>query len=248
MKKNYPIFTLSVCLAVLGAVGLACGAFRNEQSVDGPVSTVNTAPADSSAESAILTGTYDATGTNPDGSAYKARLVVTRRGEVYQFSWDSGGRSYDGVGVANKDTVAVGFTDGKDGKGCGVVLYDINPDGSLSGKSGYWGVDSQETELAERTSGTGLEGKYKISGTNPGGQEYTGTLEVSRSGDGYSFKWIAGETFTGFGIRTGDDIAVGFGGNRCSFVSYDIGSDGTLDGKWGGPGSNSTGTEIAKKK
>ena len=153
MKTHYPILTLSVCLSVLGAVGLACSAFNKERSVDGPVSTVNTAPANSSAEPAALTGSYDASGTNPDGSAYEASLVVTRRGEVYQFSWDSGGRSYDGVGVAHKDTVAVGFTDGKDGKGCGVVLYDINPDGSLSGKSGYWGVDSQETELAERTSG-----------------------------------------------------------------------------------------------
>lgn len=248
MKKHCPILTLLVCLFVLGAVGLACGRLNKEQSADGPVTAVNTAPANSSAEPGVLTGNYDATGTNPDGSAYEATLVVTRRGEVYQFSWESGGRSYDGVGVANDDTVAVGFTDGKDGKGCGVVLYDINPDGSLSGKSGYWGVDSQERELAERTSGTGLEGKYKITGTNPGGQEYAGTLDVSRSGAGYSFKWTAGETFTGFGIRSGDDIAVGFGGNKCSFVSYDIRPDGTLDGKWGGPGSNSVGTEKAKKK
>ena len=248
MQKPYPILTLSVCLSILGALALGCGAFNKEHSADGPVTTVNTAPENSSAETADLTGSYDATGTNPDGSAYEAKLVVTRRGEVYQFSWDSGGRSYDGVGVANKDTVAVGFTDGKDGKGCGVVLYDINPDGSLSGKSGYWGVDSQERELAERTSGTGLEGKYKISGTNPGGQEYTGTLDVSRSGSGYSFKWTAGDTFTGFGIRTGGDIAVGFGGNKCSFVSYDIGPDGALDGKWGSPGSNSVGTEKATKK
>lgn len=248
MKKQYSIFTLIVCLSVLGSLGLACSSLNKEQSVNGPVSTANTAPANGSAGPAVLTGNYNASGTNPDGSAYEATLEVTRRGEVYQFSWDSGGRSYDGVGVANNDTVAVGFTDGKEGKGCGVVLYDINPDGSLSGKSGYWGVDSQESELAERTSGTGLEGKYKISGTNPGGQEYTGTLDISRSGSGYSFKWTAGETFTGFGIRTGDDIAVGFGGNKCSFVAYDIGSDGTLDGKWGSPGSNSVGTEKATKK
>lgn len=248
VNKTYPIFTLGVCLFVLGSVGLACSAFNKELSGEGPVSTVNTTPANSSGDPAVLTGNYDATGTNPDGSAYEATLVVTRRGEVYQFSWDSGGRSYDGVGVANNDTVAVGFTEGKDGKGCGVVLYDINPEGSLSGRSGYWGVDSQERELAERTSGTGLEGKYNVTGTNPGGQEYRGTLDVSRNGAGYSFKWTAGDIFTGFGIRTGDDIAVGFGGNKCSFVSYDIGPDGTLDGKWGGPGSNSVGTEKATKK
>jgi len=249
VQNNYPKSTLVVCLSVLAFVGLACSNLTKQQTADGPPTTANSAPANNAGnDPVIITGEYAATGTNPDGSKYAADLVVTQRGDVYQFSWESGGRSYDGVGVANRDTVAVGFTDGKDGKGCGVVLYDINPDGSLSGKSGYWGVDTQERELAERTSGTGLEGKYKVSGTNPGGQEYTGSLDVSRNGAGYAFKWNAGETFTGFGIRTGDDIAVGFGGDKCAFVSYDINPDGTLDGKWGGPGSNTVGTELAKKK
>ena len=251
VNKTYPIFTVVVCMSVLVLVGLACGSL-GKQAVEGPATTANSGGPSNTAATSIdpvaLNGKYDATGTNPDGSKYSASLTITQRGDVYQFSWESGGNLYDGVGVANSDTVAVGFTDGQDGKGCGVVLYDINADGSLSGKSGYWGVDSQEREAAKRTSGTGLEGRYEVTGTNPGGKEYTGTLDVSRSGAGYAFKWNAGETFTGFGIRSGDDIAVGFGGNKCSFVAYDIGPDGTLDGKWGGPGSTTVGTELAKKK
>ncbi len=247
MKKHNSILTLVVCLSILALVGLGCGGSDDQKTANTP-STTTTSANSSSTATPVITGDYAATGTNPNGSPYTANLVVTKRGDVYQFSWESGGNSYDGVGVANNDKVAVSFTDGKDGKGCGVVLYNINPDGSLSGKSGYWGVDTQEKESATRTSGSGLEGKYTVTGTNTGGQEYKGSLDVSQSGNGYSFKWVAGETFTGFGIRTGDAVAVGFGGSKCAFVSYDIKPDGTLDGKWGGPGSTSVGTEIAKKK
>ncbi len=249
-KQTHSKPTLLVCLSILVAVGLACNSRDKESTSNAPANTTpaNGATSPGSAAPPVIAGSYAATGTNPDGTAYAANLVVTARGDVYQFSWDSAGRAYDGVGVASKNKVAVSFTDGKDGKGCGVVLYDINPDGSLNGKSGYWGVDSQEKELATRTSGTGLEGKYDITGSNPGGTDYKGTLDVSQSGTGYSFKWKAGETFDGFGIRTGDTIAVGFGGSKCAFVSYDVKPDGTLDGKWGASGSSSTGTEVAKKK
>ena len=43
-------------------------------------------------------------------------------------------------------------------------------------------------------------------------------------------------------------IAVGIGGARCGFVSYEVKSDGTLDGVWGGYGSEKTGTEKATKQ
>jgi hypothetical protein len=43
-------------------------------------------------------------------------------------------------------------------------------------------------------------------------------------------------------------VAVGIGGARCGFVAYEIKSDGTLDGIWGGYGSDKTGTEKAAKQ
>ena len=43
--------------------------------------------------------------------------------------------------------------------------------------------------------------------------------------------------FNGFGIQTGDKASIGFGGQQCGFVSYEIKPDGTLEGKWGGQGS-----------
>lgn len=208
-------------------------------------------PAKSTPETAKkdISGSYDATGTNPGGGGmYKAELKVTPHDDVYQFTWESGGKSYDGVGVQTGNSIAVAFTEGDNGKGCGVVLYSIGSDGSLDGKTGYWGVNTMEREKATRTSGDDLAGKYDISGTNPGGEAYKGSLDVSKDGEGYIFKWNAGSVFQGFGIKTGDKAAVGFGGKQCSFVAYEVKSDGTLEGKWGGPGSNSFGSETAKKK
>jgi hypothetical protein len=196
-----------------------------------------------------ISGEYDISGTNENGAgSYKGTLGVTKRDEVYQFSWDTAGKKYDGVGVQNGSAVGVAFTEGTNGKGCGVVLYKIGADGSLDGKAGYWGVNTSESETATRTSGSDLTGEYDIKGTNPDGKAYTGKLSVKSEGTGYTFKWKGANTFEGFGIKQDDTVAVGLGGKQCGFVSYVVKSDGALDGKWGGYGSTEVGTETAKKK
>ncbi len=107
-------------------------------------STTKTAPPD-------IAGKYSVTGTNPNGSAYKGELEVIKHGDVYQFRW-SGGATYDGVGVQLGDVIAVAFTTGENGKGCGVVDYTIADDGAtLDGKWGYWGTDEGGTEKAKRS-------------------------------------------------------------------------------------------------
>lgn len=254
MKRNNSIFALCISLAAIAAVGIGCsGGVTTNTTTNTAANTApaNTASANTPAPAAPknIAGEYDANGTNPDnGGAYKAALSVTSREDVYQFSWKSGSNVYDGVGVTNDSSVAVAFTTGKDGKGCGVVLYKVNADGSLDGKVGYWGENKMETEKATRKSGTDLEGEYEISGKNPDGQEYKGKLAVKKEGLGYEFKWSAPDTLEGFGIRAGNLVAVGFGGKQCSFVGYDIKSDGSLDGRWGFKTSKTLGTEVAKKK
>jgi hypothetical protein len=192
-----------------------------------------------------IAGKYNVVGGNPGGGNYKGTLEIIPHGDVYQFRWNAG-TQYDGVGVANGSVVAVAFANGPNGKGCGVIDYEIAGDGALDGKWGYWGVDEAGTEKATRISGSGLPGDYDATGKNPDGKVYKAKLTVEPAGNLYRFVWS--NNTDGVGIKQGGNVAVGIGGARCGFVAYEVKPDGTLDGIWGGYGSDKTGTEKATKQ
>jgi hypothetical protein len=208
-------------------------------------SSANNNSSTSKAAPPNIAGTYNVTGSNPGGSNYKGTLEVIARGDVYQFRWNAG-TQYDGVGVQNGNIIAVSFANGSDGKGCGVIDYDIGSDGALNGKWGYWGVNDAGSESATRTSGSDLIGEYDATGKNPNGKQYKARLTVEPAGNLYRFAW-SNDT-DGMGIKRGDNVAVGIGGRRCGFVTYQVQADGSLDGLWGGGGSDQTGTEKATKQ
>ena len=217
----------------------------NSNSNDKPKNSdtnLTTAPA---APAPNVAGKYNITGSNPNGGNYKGTLEVIAHGDVYQFRWNAGAQ-YDGVGIQIGDIVAVAYTTGSNGQGCGVVDYDIKEDGALDGKWGYCGTNEAGTESATRTSGSSLEGEYDATGKNPNGKQYKAHLTVEPAGNLYRFVWS--NNTDGVGIKRGNNIAVGIGGNRCGFVTYQVQSDGTLDGIWGGGGSDKTGTEKATKQ
>jgi hypothetical protein len=247
--KTYSRLLVIVTFIFLFALATACNMGRksavksDEKSGPGTGNASNTTPP--SMPTTNIAGKYNVTGTNPDGAAYKGTLDVIAHGDVYQFRWNAGSQ-YDGVGIINGDVAAVSFTSGENGEGCGVVDYVIQSDGTLDGKWGYWGVNESGTERATRTSGSGLEGQYDASGKNPTGKDYRTKISVESNGELYRFIWT--NNTEGVGIRQGSNIAVGIGGNRCGFVAYQIKPDGTLDGIWGGSGSDRTGTEKAVKQ
>lgn len=211
----------------------------NSSSSSSSTATTNTAPAPD------IAGRYNITGTNPNGESYKGTLEVISHGDVYQFRWNAGSQ-YDGVGIQNGKVVAVAYTTGANGEGCGVVDYDIRHDGSLEGKWGYWGTNEAGTENATRTSGSDLVGAYDGTGKNPNGNQYKVKITVEPAGNLYHFVWS--NNTDGVGIKRGNNIAVGIGSSRCGFVMYEVQSDGGLDGVWGGGGSDKTGTEKAVKQ
>lgn len=244
MKSNSWRGSVSA-LALLVACVLGC----SKSSDDGPKPPANdnsgSANQTSTTTTPDIAGNYAVTGTNENGSPYKGALEVIKRGDVYQFRWNAG-TQYDGVGVPNGNVVSVAFTVGSDGKGCGVVNYELVGDDTLDGKWGYWGVNESGTEKATRTSGSGLSGNYDATGKNPDGSGYKSTLVIAQLGGGYKFDWS--NNASGFGVRRGSNLSVGIGGGRCAFVAYEIKTDGTLDGIWGGYGGTKTGTERATKK
>ena len=260
MKKLNWI-TTTILVGALGALALGCNLSKtssnsntNSASNDNKTGNSSSSPAangqDHSKSAAPvpkpdIAGKYNITGTNPDGAAYRGTMEVITRGDVYQFRWDAGSQ-YDGVGIQNGNIIAVSYTTGANGKGCGVVDYDIQGDGTLDGKWGYWGTNEMGTETATRTGGSSLVGEYDATGKNPDGKQYKAKLTVEPAGNLYHFVWS--NNSDGVGIKRGNNVAVGIGGTRCGFVTYQVKSDGSLDGLWGGGGSDKTGTEKASKQ
>ena len=204
---------------------------------------------DSGSTSGDLAGTYAVSGAGADGKAYQGDVLVTKRDAVYQMSWKLGAENYDGVAVQKGNTLAAAYTTGTDGKGCGAIIYKINADNSLDGTWGEWGVNSAGTEKAvpdgDVTNGVGT---LNVSGTNADGSPYKGKLTVAKgANDTYQFAWDTGRKFIGTGVRMGKYLAAGSGAKQCGFVIYEV-KDGTLEGKWGVPGSTALGTETATKK
>ncbi|MFN8353652.1 MAG: hypothetical protein U0Y10_04380 [Spirosomataceae bacterium] len=71
-----------------------------------------------------LNGTYDITGTNAgNNSPYKGTLTIQKTGSVYSLVWKTGNVSYNGVGILDGNTLAVGWGFGA---AFGVVNYKIN--------------------------------------------------------------------------------------------------------------------------
>lgn len=242
MKQRSWLSSLAAVTLLFVCV-LGCSRFRDATTTES--ANNNSAPQPIATSAVDISGDYGVTGANEDGSPYKGTLKIIKHGDVYQFRWDAG-RQYDGVGVANGNVVAVAFTEGKDGQGCGVVSYQLLADGTLDGKWGYWGRDEMGTEQATRTTGSDLSGEYNATGKNPNGSAYKAQLTIRTNAGGYQFAWSNGSS--GFGIKQGNAISVGIGGQRCGFVSYEIKGNGTLDGVWGGYGTTKTGTEKAVKK
>lgn len=242
--KTYPPHHAVLCFALMLACVIGCKSGSGSTSSTPAPETSATAN-EPTAPPPEIAGKYNVLGSNPNGSPYKGTLEVISRGDVYQFRWNAG-TQYDGVGVLNGTVVAVAFANGPNGKGCGVVDYTIKDDGTLDGKWGYWGVNESGTETATRTSGSGLVGEYDATGKNPDGKTYKAKLTVEPAVNLYRFVWS--NNTDGIGIKRGDNVAVGIGGSRCGFVTYEIKSDGTLDGIWGGYGVEKTGTETATKQ
>ncbi|MHB8628813.1 MAG: WD40 repeat domain-containing protein [Aggregatilineales bacterium] len=92
-----------------------------------------------------------------------------------------------------------------------------------------------------------LAGNYQVSGTNPDGSVYQGTLAVTQTGATYQFSWTtSGAAVEGIGIQHGNIVAVGYGVG-CGLTAYVIRPDGSLDGQWGVVGQQQIGTERAAR-
>jgi hypothetical protein len=104
------------------------------------------------APSGTLATTYALTGTNPDDAPYDGTLTLEQHGAVYHLSWQIGDTVFSGVGLFQDDTLAVGWGQRQT---CGVIAYQVRPDGSLTGLWAEYGSDRvRPVELVPVQEGT----------------------------------------------------------------------------------------------
>jgi hypothetical protein len=91
-----------------------------------------------------------------------------------------------------------------------------------------------------------IDGYYTCKGKEAGGKQYSGICVIAKKNDVYIVSWMigAGSSFTGIGIRQGNNLAVSWtiSGDRGVVRGvnlYQIQSGGRLSGRWAtlpGPG------------
>jgi hypothetical protein len=93
---------------------------------------------------AELTGAYAVEGHNAgDQRSYRGELTITALGQIYRVVWRIGPVENVGTGIVQNDMLAVVYV--QQGK-AGLALYEIRPDGVLSGTwtiHGAQGVGSE---------------------------------------------------------------------------------------------------------
>jgi hypothetical protein len=94
-------------------------------------------------------------------------------------------------------------------------------------------------------------GVYDVSGTNPDGSLYTGTVMLQQVGlSSFRLNWSVGpNTIEGVGMVSGLTLAVVFQlGEQTGMGMYELRPSGELAGTWTIIGSQATGTEIARPR
>jgi hypothetical protein len=196
-----------------------------------------------------IAGSFVINGSASGGlDEYTGSLTVVPKGDNYEFRWATTKGTRVGTGVQMGSATAATFASTGGGKGCGVGLYKIAPDGTLDGRVAMWGEEKFALEKATRTEGTTFVGKYSVTGTTADGKPYSGSLEIKKDGSGYDFVWKLDKPNVGFAIWKGSVAAVSFGGRQCGFALYDISSNGSLEGDWGGQKQVTFGKETAKRQ
>lgn len=248
--------TAFIAMMILALLVLGCSqtdnkkesnsnAVSNSSSNDGKSNSNTSASKDSS----DISGSYGITGKNPEGQAYQGDMTIKKQDAVFQFSWNVGGSSYDGVGVRDGNLVAVGYGAGDNGKGCGAAIYKIG-DKMLEGKLGGWGFNDVGTQTAVLLNQTKDGDIYTVSGKDTDGSDYKGELFVAGSkSDIYHFAFKGGKIeYIGTGIKVDNYFGAGLGVKRCGYVVYDVSKKDRFEAVWGVVGDDKLGTEIATVK
>lgn len=174
-----------------------------------------------------LGGIYRVQGKNPNGTTYRGMVALIRTGEQFRFNWWIGSQVFTGAGEFAGRMLVVQWGAQHP------VIYTFAGGSTLNGE---WadGSATERLELYARAADGPVpirEGRYRVIGRNQAGQQYTGTLVMSRQADKYQLDWRVGSSsFRGTGTPQGNILSVDWG--QSTPVVYALSADGTLKGLW----------------
>ena len=90
-------------------------------------------------------------------------------------------------------------------------------------------------------------GIYNVTGTNPDGSTYEGTLLMQQAGIvSWRVTWsVQGERIEGIGMSSGNIFSVTYQlGDRTGMGIFNVNADGSMFGQWTAMGSTGIGTET----
>jgi hypothetical protein len=176
-----------------------------------------------------LTGIYRVEGTNPNGSQYRGMLTLTPFGKDFLFKWWIARQTFTGSGQFAGKMLVVNWGQASP------VVYTINRNGNLDGE---WadGTATEKLELVARAAEGTVRppaGRYRVSGRNPKGDAYSGTVSIDSQSGQYVVDWKIGvRSYRGSGTFANNILTVDWG--EPTPVIYALNADGTLSGLWQG--------------
>src|SRR5690349_10589080 len=94
--------------------------------------------AGTTAHAQTVTGNYAVGGTNFDGSPYAGTAEVIPTGSTCRIVWHTGATASEGICMLSNKAFAAFYKLGPD---YGLVVYELQPDGSLKG---HWSVSGKQ--------------------------------------------------------------------------------------------------------
>jgi hypothetical protein len=158
-----------------------------------------------------LAGKYQAAGTSPDGKSYSGDVQIAQLGALHVVLWKlADGEAYQGIGIRQGDILGAAYAPANT-KQFGIVVYQVSG-GTLTG---LWATSNDlKSELGREIlqGSPDLNGVYKITlGQNRDGMtNYSGQLEIKRSGDSYVVVWPTKPPSIGIGVRLKDTLVVAY--------------------------------------
>ena len=169
---------------------------------------------------------------------------------TYNVTWVGTAANYNAVALKVDNTLYAGYATGQNSN-YGIVVYRATDNGNLSGVwtgNGFNGATGSELIAGYAKN---LDGVYTVSGQNPDGNYYTGSITIRPSGQVYTCTWNIGEiTYNGIGILKDGIFAVGYGtSNDYGLAQYQLNANkNAATGTWTQAGASVISYEDIQKQ